>query len=122
MKKIAVMAIAFLLFIPFASINGNNVSLTNSTNGNVLYVGGSGPNNYTSIQEAINYAGDGYTIHVYYGNYNESIVINKSISLIGIEQNGEKPIINGSINESKKVVMIGADNITFKNFIVIYSR
>ena len=70
MKKIAVMAIAFLLFIPFASINGNNVFLIKNTNGNILYVGGSGPNNYTSIQSAINDASNGYTIYVYPGNYN----------------------------------------------------
>ena len=117
MKKIAVMAIAFLLFIPFASINGNNVSLTNSTNGNILYVGGSGENNYTTIQNAINYAEDGFTIYVYPRNYNESIVINRSISLIGIEQNGEKPVIHG--NENNITVLIEADNCTIRNFIIM---
>ncbi|MCD6141258.1 hypothetical protein J7J55_00835, partial [Candidatus Bipolaricaulota bacterium] len=85
MNKIITLAIAFLLFIPFVSINGNNIALTNSTNGNILYVGGSGENNYTTIQNAINYAEDGFTIYVYPRNYNESIVINRSISLIGIE-------------------------------------
>ena len=53
MKKIAVMAISFLLFIPFASINGSNVSSIKNPDGNILYVGGSGPNNYTSITEAL---------------------------------------------------------------------
>jgi len=38
----------------------------------------------TSIQSAIDNAENGHTIYVYPGNYNESIVINKSISLIGI--------------------------------------
>jgi len=101
MNKITTLAIASLLFIPFASINGSNVSSIKNPNGNILYVGGSGPNNYTSIQSAINDASNGYTIYVYHGNYNESVVINKSISLIGIEQNGKKPVINGSINESE---------------------
>ena len=117
MKKIAVMAIAFLLFIPFASINGNNVSLTNDTNGNIFYVGGSGPNNYTSIQSAINDASNGYTICVYPGNYNESIVINKSISLIGIEQNGEKPVIDGG--GRLYAVNISADGCIVKQFKII---
>ncbi|RLF47412.1 MAG: hypothetical protein DRN10_03875, partial [Thermoplasmata archaeon] len=71
MKKIAVMAIAFLLFIPFASINGNNVFLIKNTNGNILYVGGSGPNNYTSITEALGDASNGDTIFVYPGTYHE---------------------------------------------------
>ena len=117
MNKIITLAIAFLLFIPFASINGNNIALTNSTNGNILYVGGSGENNYTTIQNAINYAEDGFTIYVYPRNYNESIVINRSISLIGIEQNGEKPVIHG--NENNITVLIEADNCTIRNFIIM---
>jgi len=117
MKKIAVLAVAFLLFIPFASINGNNVALTNSTNGNVLYVGGSGPNNYTSIQSAINDASNGYAIYVYPGNYNESIVMNKSISLVGIEQNGEKPVIDGGGRSF--AINITADGCVLKQFKII---
>ena len=35
--------------------------------GNTLYVGGIGPDNYTSIQAAINDASDGDTIFVYEG-------------------------------------------------------
>ncbi len=121
MKRLITITIAFLLFIPFASIHGNNVAFVEKI-GNILYVGGSGPNNYTSIQAAINDAEDGYIIYVYPGQYNESIVINKSISLIGIEQNGEKPVIDGSVNEKEKVVTIEANNVTFKNFIVMYGR
>ena len=120
MKKIAVMAIAFLLFIPFASINGNNVFLIKNTNGNILYVGGSGPNNYTSIQSAINDASNGYTIYVYPGNYNESIVMNKSISLIGIENNGEKPVI--STSENKSTVIVEADGCIFRGFTMLSGR
>ncbi|HDH81590.1 MAG TPA: hypothetical protein ENF91_00705, partial [Thermoplasmatales archaeon] len=116
MKKIAVMAIAFLLFIPFASINGNDVASNTSTN-NILYVGGSGPNNYTSIQSAINDASNGYTIYVYPGNYNESIVMNKSISLVGIEQNGEKPVIDGGGRSF--AINITADGCVLKQFKII---
>ena len=121
MKRLIAITISFLLFIPFASIHGNNVAFVEKT-GNVLYVGGSGPNNYTSIQDAINAADNGYTIYVYPRQYNESIVINKSISLIGIIENGEKPVINGSIHENKKVVTIEANNVTFSNFIVMHGR
>jgi parallel beta-helix repeat protein len=48
-----------------------------------LYVGGVGPGNYTKIQDAIDNASDEDTIFVYSGIYNENIVINKSIVLIG---------------------------------------
>ncbi|KAA0001337.1 MAG: hypothetical protein FE040_00510 [Thermoplasmata archaeon] len=67
MNKIITLAIAFLLFIPFASINGNNVSLPNGDG--ILYVGGSGPNNYTKIQSAINYAGDDIELYIWGGLY-----------------------------------------------------
>ena len=118
MEKIITLAIAFLMFIPFASINGSNVASNMSTN-NIpfLYVGGSGPDNYTSIQSAINDADNGYTIYVYPGNYNESIVINKSISLIGIMEKGEKPVIYGS--ENNATVLVEADNCTISVFIIL---
>lgn len=41
------------------------------------------PENYPSIQEAINNADEGDTIYVKTGTYYENLVINKSISLIG---------------------------------------
>ena len=119
MKRLIAITISFLLFIPFASIHGNNVAFVEKT-GNVLYVGGSGPNNYTSIQDAINAADNGYTIYVYPRQYNESIVINKSISLIGIIENGEKPVINGI--ENKTVILIEANQVVLKHFHILYGR
>ncbi len=115
MKKWIALAIAFLLFIPFININGDITSNTNA--GNILYVGGDGEGNYTSIQSAINDAKDGYIIYVYPKEYRESLVINKSISLIGIIENGEKPIINGGGREY--AVSIAADGCTIRNFEII---
>jgi len=94
MKRVIVVGIIFTLIMPAIATNEINSFRLNG-NGRILYVGGSGPNNYTSIQDAINNASDGYTIYVYYGNYNESIIINKSISLIGIDKTENKPVVNG---------------------------
>jgi len=55
--------------------------------GKTLYVGGSGPNNYTKIQDAIDDASDGDTIFVFNGTYYETIIVNKSINLIGENRN-----------------------------------
>ena len=88
-------------------------SLENS----ILYVGGTGPGNYSKIQDAINDSEDGYTIYVYYGIYNESIVINKSVSLIGIGEYGERPVIDG--RGRKFAVNITADGCTVKSFKII---
>jgi len=55
--------------------------------GTTLYVGGSGSNNYTKIQDAIDNASDGDTVFVYSGVYNESILVDKRIDLVGGERN-----------------------------------
>ena len=58
-----------------------------------LYVGGSGPGNYTRIQDAIDNASDGDTIYVYPGLYVEHLRIGKSINLIG--ENRDATVIDG---------------------------
>jgi nitrous oxidase accessory protein len=57
--------------------------------GSILYVGGTGPNNYTSIQDAIDNASDGDTVFVYddASPYVEHIMVDKSIILQGAEKN-----------------------------------
>ena len=85
---------------------------------NILYVGGSGPGNYTSIQEAINDAVDGDTIFVYSGVYHEDIIINKSISLIG-EDKDTIIIYNGSRGFfHEEVIHVISNNVVISGFTV----
>jgi parallel beta-helix repeat protein len=81
---------------------------------NTLYVGGSGPNNYTKIQYAIDDANDGDNVFVYEGEYNELIYINTTISLIG--ENKVTTIINGT--EIETVVTVNADNVNINGFTI----
>jgi len=74
-------------------LNAGNADAASLGAGNTLYVGGSGANNYTKIQDAINDANDGDTIFVYSGTYYENVVINKTINLIG--ENKNTTIIDG---------------------------
>lgn len=52
-----------------------------------LYVGGTGPGNYTGIQDAIDNASNGDTVFVFSGTYIGHININKSITLMGEDKN-----------------------------------
>jgi parallel beta-helix repeat protein len=88
-------------------------------NSTTLYVGGSGPGNYTRIQDAIDNASDGDTIFVYdyLSPYMENIIINKSIDLIG--ENRNTTIIDG--NEHGSVVYIIADQTRISEFSILHS-
>ena len=91
MKRFIVTGI-ILLFIcmsitPSFAFDIVKKSSTLVSNGNTLYVGGSGEGNYTRIQDAIDNASGGYTIFVYAGTYFEFITIEKTITLIGEDQN-----------------------------------
>ena len=79
------------------------------TNGKTLYVGGSGSNNYTKIQDAIDDASDGDTVYVYEGLYVGFIEINCSINLIGEDKNST--IIDGNDTFLKSTIKINNDNV-----------
>jgi parallel beta-helix repeat protein len=84
--------IIFLLVVmSFTSISGNQINeniIIPSYKGNILYVGGSGPGNYSKIQDAIDNASDGDTVFVYSGIYYENVrIMQKTIELIGEDTN-----------------------------------
>ena len=88
-----------MLFVPInsaysdISIQMDNKPI-NPSRGNTLYVGGSGPGNYTKIQDAIDDASDGDTVFVYNDSSPYSDVdIDKSINLIGEDK--ESTVIRG---------------------------
>jgi parallel beta-helix repeat protein len=72
------------------------------------------PDNYPTIQEAINNASSGDTIFVRKGIYTENIVINKSITLIGEDR--ESTIIDGGATGN--VISIKASNVTINGFTI----
>ena len=69
------------------------------------------PDNYDSIQEAINNANDGQTIYVRSGVYPERLVINKTLKIIG--ESRETTIIQGN---GGVLVEILSNNVTFSGF------
>jgi hypothetical protein len=119
MKKGFVLGISFMfVMMSFASISGIRIEQSTRTlfySGNILYVGGSGPGNYSSISEAVDDASDGDTVFVYDDSspYNQtySIVINRSINLIGEDR--DTVILFNSILIRK--VGVNVRGFTFNN-------
>jgi parallel beta-helix repeat protein len=111
-----------LLFIGSCSIPSTAQDVDHqipSSRGEWLYVGGSGPGNYTRIQDAINNAAWGSTIFVYSGVYDEEIVISRAISLIGESRN--TTIITKEEHNSDNLISLKSDNITISGFALNYS-
>lgn len=118
MKKLLVVGIIVLFiglcFIPSSSSIILYKSIISLSRGDILYVGGSGPGNYSTIQSAINAAFSGDTVFVYNGTYYEEIYINKVINLIG--ENKNTTVIY--LNDDGVVVRINANWVNMSGFTV----
>jgi len=82
----------------------------------ILYVGGPGAGNYTSIQDAINDASNGDTVFVFDNSspYYENIVVDKTINLIG--ENRKTTVIDGG--GFGNVVDITVDLVNISGFTI----
>jgi len=107
-----------ILFVGAGGVSAFNINLINEAipvnSGNILYVGGSGPNNYTKIQDAIDDASRSNVIFVYKGTYNENLVIDKPLTLYGEDKN--ETIINGESHGN--VIYILANRATITGFTI----
>jgi parallel beta-helix repeat protein len=71
------------------------------------------PDDYSTIQAAINAASDGDTIYVRNGTYYENVVLNKSVALVG--ENAQDTIINGT---NGTAVTITTDSVNVTGFTI----
>jgi len=106
-KKIIILTAIIILWAGVIPTSANiddmqkmNISIGKGT----LYVGGGGPGNYTTIQEAIADSVNGDTIFVYNGTYDENINIPKRISIIGEDR--DTTFINGVSGEDAVVLIL----------------
>ena len=110
-----------VLFVGAGIVSAFNVNLIDEFkilgSGNILYVGGVGPDNYTSIQDAINDSYDGDTVYVYNDSspYFESVVIDKSIYLVGEDK--YSTVIDVQYLESY-AISVEVDNVWLGGFTV----
>jgi parallel beta-helix repeat protein len=116
--------VILLLFIgmvanPSASLLTIKKPIKKMMNGETWYVGGSGPDNETCIQDAINKSSNGDTVFVYdYSSpYKENLKIFKSINLIGEDK--KTTFIEG--NYLDNTIYINATGVTVMEFSIINS-
>lgn len=124
MKKIVLLAVVLVLLSTavawgFIRPSVTHINASNSSYGDGKFVFASSktiwvPDNFTSIQEAINNASDGDTIFVRADTYYEHLNIGKSISLIG--ENKENTIIDGSRNGT--VISVTADYVSISGLTI----
>ena len=114
MKKAVILGISILfIFLSFTP----QISSTNAINSSkTLYVGGSGPGNYTTIQSAIDDANPGDTVFVFDDSapYHERLVLNKSLTLMG--ENRDTTILDP---DNDVGIHITADNCVVSGFRII---
>ncbi|MFW3145959.1 MAG: Ig-like domain-containing protein [Thermoplasmatota archaeon] len=79
--------------------------------GTILHVGGSGGNNYTTVQDGINASADGDLVLVHPGLYIENVVVNRSVVLRG----EGFPTIRARDNDHASV-RIESDGVTIEGF------
>lgn len=72
--------------------------------------------NFTSIQAAIEAAGDGAVIEVGSGTYNEKIVLEKKVTIRGVDTGEGVPVVNAQGNGS--AVLLEADGIVLEGLYI----
>jgi len=120
--KYSILLVISLCFLLFNGLSIVYLTQQSHAAGREIYVDdsfsayrdGSAEHPYRTISEAITLANVGDTIYVFSGTYNESLVINKRISLIGGID--DKPSIISRGIELKYLLEITADYVTLENF------
>jgi parallel beta-helix repeat protein len=119
-KKVIVLGIILLFVgagvIPSTGTRVKEKSFYLISNGNILYVGGNGPGNYSKIQDAIDNSTHGDTVFVYDDSspYFEQVEISKPLSLIG--ENKYTTVIDGSNNWI--IIYIRTTQVTVSGFTI----
>ncbi len=118
MKKWYLLALIILIFVlaatGFLVLRDDSESIKKDGE-TVLYVGGTGELNYSSIQAALDDAGENYTIFIYPGVYSEHLTISKSVCIYG--KSMQNTVIDASFTGSGIIIDSGKiviDNLQFR--------
>jgi len=115
-KQLSIGIVVLVVLGSVLTVNAYDNKIAVSSLGDTLYVGGSGPGNYSTIWEAVINTSNGDTVFVYdYSSpYYEHVTIYNQINLIG--ENKETTIIDG--NGTGNVLSVAADWVTISGFTI----
>jgi len=116
MMKTGSMGLALMIFFSSVALIFS-LGSCETTAASPLYVGGSGPGNYTVIQDALDNVTANGTIYVFPGTYHERLILTTPVHLIG--GNKDSTVLNGDNQEY--VVVLDADNCTLSGFTITHS-
>jgi hypothetical protein len=120
MKRIVILVGIVILILSVAALINQFITLESRTE-NMIYVGGTGKGNFSSIQDAINSSKTGNTIFIYSGIYYEkNLEIEKNnIKIVG--ENKETTIIDGTTfekNNCTAAINIFSNNVILQGFTI----
>ena len=121
MKKIIVVVLVLTLVIPMSILSGESHSQVYEAASNVYVDDNADPSWYDAthvqtIQEGISNVSSGGTVYVWDGTYNESVIVDKTVTMIG---NGTAvTIIDGGWRDSD-IVHVTVDWINISGFTII---
>jgi parallel beta-helix repeat protein len=107
-------SLVVVLIVMTSTLFSGLITLPGNVKAATLFVGGAGPGNYTSIQEAVNDSIIGDTVFVFSGTYEEFVSIDKRISLLGEDKN--TTII--SAPGGGDIVKITANGVSVRSFTI----
>jgi len=115
LKKYFSMIIASVLISTvFFGLFSFDEELMFNVEGANLFVGGTGPGNFTTIQAAIDNASSGDTVYVWDGIYIENVIVNKTVTIMG--NGSDTTVIDGS--GTGDVVYVTADWVNITGFTI----
>jgi nitrous oxidase accessory protein len=110
MKKNMAMAVIVVFFLLEIIIISPSMTAVKT-----IYVDDDGIADYTHIQDAINAANENDIVYVYNGTYNEHILLNKAIQLIG--ENANSTIIK-SLEKKDIIQVLNTEMVTISDFTI----
>jgi len=108
MEKKAVSGIMLTLLLISMLTLAFNIQPAKSEPGTIIV-----PDDYPTIQEAINYANEGDTVFVKAGTYYENVVVSKTLSLIG--ESSKTVVIDGNY---ELAVQVAANSVAISGFTI----